>query len=66
VAIVPFAAAYGTNVVYDSELAVLYLDGVDVNILVYNHGNDQAWDAGTQPSSLPFFSSSFVLTDADL
>jgi hypothetical protein len=55
VAIVPFASAYGTNVVYDSELAVLYLDGVDVNVLVYNHGNDQAWDAATQPPSLPLF-----------
>lgn len=55
VAIVPFAAAYGTNVVYDSELAVLYLDGVDVNVLVYNHGNDDAWDASTEPSSLPSF-----------
>jgi hypothetical protein len=55
VALVPFAADYGTNVAYDSELAVLYLDGIDVNVLVYNHGDDDAWNASTEPSSLPSF-----------
>ncbi|KAE9368930.1 hypothetical protein N431DRAFT_547768 [Stipitochalara longipes BDJ] len=50
-ALIPFAADYGDNVTYDSELAVFFLDNNEVNILVYNHDDDGAWDPSSSAST---------------
>jgi hypothetical protein len=49
-ALIPFAANYGFNVTYDSELAVFFVNNIDVNTVVFNHGNDGAWDGSTSRS----------------
>ncbi|KAN0095593.1 hypothetical protein V8E51_016304 [Hyaloscypha variabilis] len=50
-ALIPFAANYGFNVTYDSELAVFFVNNIDVNTVVFNHGNDGAWD-GTSTTTM--------------
>ncbi|KAE9375966.1 hypothetical protein N431DRAFT_502780 [Stipitochalara longipes BDJ] len=48
--LVPLAADNGNNITYDSELLSVFLDNSNVGVLVYNHGDDSAWDTNPNTS----------------
>ncbi|KAN0120272.1 hypothetical protein V8E51_002480 [Hyaloscypha variabilis] len=49
--LLPFAADNGHNITYDSELLALFLDGSNVGVLAFNHGDDNSWDTNTPYTS---------------